>query len=78
MNKLIVYLLRSFKMNLSKLSREEIAKLQNEKYNMEQLLNYVEKLENAHKLINKILHKSNTDKNWYEAQKISDKLMEHI
>ena len=61
-----------------KLSKNELLQIKQDRYNMEQFLIYVEKLENAHKMLNKILHKSNINKNWYEAQEISDKIMEYI
>jgi hypothetical protein len=65
-------------MNSKRLSDEEILKIKSDYYNMEQLLKYVKFLEKGIIKINNILHKSNLDKNWYEAQEISDKLMEHI
>ena len=65
-------------MNLNKLSKEELLKIKSDHYNMEQFLIYVEKIENAHKLINKVCHKSMIDKNWQELQQISDKIMEYI
>ena len=61
-----------------KLSKEELIQIKHERYLMEQFVKYVEKLELAHKLINKACHKSNIDKNWQEIQQISDKIMEYI
>lgn len=78
MNWRIVYLWRNFKMKSNKLSNSEILKLKTNYYNNEQLLKHTKFLENGIKEIDKIIHKSNIDKNWYAIQEIVEELMEHI
>lgn len=65
-------------MKLEKLSKDELLKLKQEHLNMEQFIKYVNKLENALKEINKISHKSMTNKNWFDLRTISDNIMELI
>ena len=65
-------------MKSNKLSKEELLQIRQDHYNMEQFIKYVNKLEEAIKSISKIIHKSNTDKNWYEVQSIVDKVIELI
>ena len=65
-------------MNLNKLSKEELLKIKSDHYNMEQFIKYVNFLEKGVVNISQVIHKSNTDKNWYEVQNIVDKLMERI
>ena len=61
-----------------RLNEQELLQLKQDKYNMEQFLIYVKRLEKGYKLINDYIHKSNTDKNWYAIQDIVDKIMEYI
>jgi hypothetical protein len=65
-------------MKSERLSKEELLKLKQEHLNMEQFIKYVNKLENALKEINKISHKSMTNKNWLDLRAINDDIMELI
>ena len=65
-------------MKSERLSKEELLKIKQDHINMECFIKYVNKLENALKEINKISHKSMTDRNWQDICKISDDIMELI
>ena len=57
------------------LSEEELLQIKHNKYNMEQLLIYVKKLESGYKEIDKILYNS---QNLLEIEKIVNEMIQYI